>query len=156
MLIETAKIILSIETIDLVLRLHSSKVIGIEVIYGQAEIAVAKSEPFETYGIVIKVEIGALVLARVEYLHTVVTQMFLTKDRAEEIVGRVGQFHVVMLTEELVENIVLRHEIVPKIYELDTDMFLHNFIFVLRIYQGSTFIAKRGQQRMSRCNKRNL
>jgi hypothetical protein len=125
---------LSMETIDRVLRLHSSKVIGIEVIYGQAEIAVAKSEPFETYGIVIKVEIGALVLARVEYLHTVVAKMLIAKDGAEEIIRCFRQFNLILLTQQLVEKALLRDEIVPKVNKAYAYVWLHHsFIFVLRI-----------------------
>ena len=106
---ETAEIVLPFEVFNLVLRLHGSKVIGIEVIYGQAEIAVAKSHTLEPDGVVVEVEVGALILARVEYLHTVVSQMLITKNGAKEIIGRFRQFNLILLTQQLIESLSAGH-----------------------------------------------
>ena len=110
----------------------------------------------KTEGIIIEIEVRTLVFARIEYLHAVIAEVLLAEDRAEDVVGCVGQLNVVMLAEELVEDVLLGYEVVPEVYKLDADMFFHNFIFVLRIYHGSTLKEMRMQWVMSTCNRRSL
>ena len=61
-----------------------------------------------------------------------------------------------MLAEELIEKIVLGNKIIPEIYKFDANMFLHNFIFVLRINIGINLKESLVNLLIKRCSKRNL
>ena len=64
----------------------------------QAQVAVLKCDVMKTQGIIIQIKIGYHILSHVEDLNAVpVLKMLLRKIGAEDIIGAVGDHHVIML-----------------------------------------------------------
>ena len=127
---ETAEAALAPDVVggEVGLVVHLGKILAVQVVGGEAEIAVAKRHVVGADGVVAEIEVRRDVLPGVENLDAVVTQVPFSVIGVEEVVGLLAQLDLVILDQDAVEQALFDDEARLEIHEGDFDQFSHSVV----------------------------